>query len=46
MVLLKVLMLVLPLGTGLGDDEGIDLMPYFAPSAYSGFGDDEHVSNL
>lgn len=31
-------------GTGLNENEGIDLMPYFSPSVFSGYGDDEQVS--
>lgn len=30
-------------GTGLNEDEGIDLMPFFSPSVFSGYGDDEQV---
>ena len=27
-------------------DEGVDLMPFFSPTSYNGYGDDDKVSNV
>ena len=28
------------------EDEGVDLMPFFSPTSYNGYGDSDKVSNV